>query len=148
MIRVVLDTNIIVSAYLNQEGLPFFILKLALAGTVQMCVSEAILAEYQELLNRKSFPLDRRRGSLLFRKIRTASTIVHPASRLAEASDPDDNIFLECAQAAKADYLVTGNAGHFPQRWKYTDVITPRIFLEIWKDLYGGPDLPKRNPIR
>jgi len=40
MIRVVLDTNIIVSAYLNQDGLPFFILKLALAGAIQLCASE------------------------------------------------------------------------------------------------------------
>jgi predicted nucleic acid-binding protein len=47
MIRLVLDTNIIVSAYLNEDGLPFFILKLVLAGLVQLCVSAPILAEYQ-----------------------------------------------------------------------------------------------------
>jgi RES domain-containing protein len=32
--------------------------------------------------------------------------------------DPDDLIFLECAQAAAADYLITGNRKHFPDRWK------------------------------
>jgi predicted nucleic acid-binding protein len=41
----------------------------------------------------------------------------------SETSDPDDNMFLECAQAAKADYLITGNTGHFPERWKYTELI-------------------------
>ena len=56
MIRVVLDTNIIVSAYLNEDGLPFLILKLALTGLIRPYASEAILAEYEELLLRKSLP--------------------------------------------------------------------------------------------
>ena len=47
MIRVVLDTNVIVSAYLNQDGLPFYITKLALSGIIQLCSSEPILAEYE-----------------------------------------------------------------------------------------------------
>ena len=138
MIRVVLDTNIIVSAYLNQDGLPFFIMKLALAGAVQMCASEPVLTEYEELLQRKSYPLGRRRAKLLLQKLRGASTLVRTAGQLSEASDPDDNIFLECAQAAKADYLITGNTGHFPRHWKYTEVITPRMFINSWKDLYGA----------
>ena len=138
MIRVVLDTNVIVSAYLNEEGLPFFIMKLALAGVIQLCSSVPILNEYEELLQRKSYPLDRRRGQLLLSKLRAASTMVKPAGHLSETSDPDDNMFLECAQAAKADYLITGNTGHFPERWKYTEIVTPRGFINVWKDLYGG----------
>ena len=136
MIRVVLDTNIVVSAYLNQEGFPFLILQLALAGMVRMFTSEAVLAEYAELLNRKSFPLDRKRATVLLRNIRVASRTVKPSGPLFETSDPDDNIFLECAQAAKAHYLVTGNIAHFPRRWKYTEVVTPRMFINVWKDLY------------
>jgi putative PIN family toxin of toxin-antitoxin system len=138
MIRVVLDTNIVVSAYLNEDGLPFFIVKIALARVVQMCASEPVLAEYEELLQRKSYPLDRRRAKLLLDKLRAASTIVKPAGHLSETSDPDDNIFLECAQAARAHYLITGNTNHFPSRWKYTEVVTPRMFINTWKDFYGG----------
>ena len=51
--------------------------------------------------------------------------------RLNVASDPDDNIFLECADAAKADYLVTGNQKHFPRFWKRTAVITSREFIDL-----------------
>ena len=135
MIRVVLDTNIIVSAYLNQEGLPFFILKLAMAGNFQLCASEDILAEYAELLHRKSYPMNVRRARLLLRKIRAACHIVQSAGGLRVTKDPDDNIFMECALAAKAHYVVTGNTDHFPKkRWKYTSVITPRMFINIWKD--------------
>jgi predicted nucleic acid-binding protein len=47
--------------------------------------------------------------------------------------DPDDRIFLECAEASKADYLVTGNTKHFPKQWKYTKRVTPAAFLTLWK---------------
>lgn len=38
-------------------------------------------------------------------------------------NDPDDIIFLQCAQAAIADYLVTGNTRHFPENWKKTRIV-------------------------
>jgi len=44
-------------------------------------------------------------------------------------SDIDDLKFLECADAARADYLITGNTRHFPAFWKRTKAITPREFL-------------------
>jgi len=140
MIRVVLDTNIIVSAYLNQDGLPFFIMKLALSGAVQLCASEPILAEYEEVLQRKSYPLDRRRARLLRKRLHEASQMFKPAGHLSETSDPDDNMFLECAQAAKAQYLITGNTNHFPREWKYTEIVTPRGFINTWKDLYRSAE--------
>ena len=57
-----------------------------------------------------------------------------PTVRVEECSDPDDNIFLECAQAASADYLVTGNRRHFPARWKKTLVIGAREAIELLVD--------------
>jgi len=133
MIRAVLDTNIIVSAYLNQGGPPFLVLKLALDGLFKLYASESILAEYKELLERKSFPLDKRRAALLLKKIREASTIIKPVSGLGvRLPDPDDAMFLECAEAARADYLVTGNSKHFPKQWKYTQRTTAAAFLAAW----------------
>jgi predicted nucleic acid-binding protein len=40
-------------------------------------------------------------------------------------------VFLECADAARADYLVTGNQKHFPRFWKKTKVVTPREFVSL-----------------
>ena len=57
--------------------------------------------------------------------------IVKPVRRLQVANDPDDNKFLESADAASADYLLTGNQRHFPKFWKKTKVITPREFIPI-----------------
>ena len=46
-------------------------------------------------------------------------------------SDPHDDIFLECAQAAEADYLITGNVRDFPAVWDSTRIVTAREFLDI-----------------
>jgi predicted nucleic acid-binding protein len=56
---------------------------------------------------------------------------VKPSRALQVTKDPDDNKFLECADAARADYLVTGNQRHFPKFWKNTKVITSREFIGI-----------------
>jgi len=47
-----------------------------------------------------------------------------------ECSDPDDDIFLECGQAAQANYLVTGNIKHFPASWAGTSIVTARWLLD------------------
>ncbi len=46
------------------------------------------------------------------------------------AHDPDDNRFLECAEAARADYLVTGNTRHVPRHWRGTEVVNARELIE------------------
>jgi len=63
--------------------------------------------------------------------IKNHSYTVAPTPQLEVTADPDDNIFLECADTAKADYLVTGNQRHFPRFWKKTKVITPREFISL-----------------
>ncbi len=57
--------------------------------------------------------------------------LVEPVRVLQVAKDPDDNKFVECADAARADYLITGNAKHFSRFWKNTKVITSREFISI-----------------
>jgi putative PIN family toxin of toxin-antitoxin system len=93
MIRVVLDTNVVVSAYLNEDGFPYSILKLALARAVRWFVSLPVLAEYEELLLRKSYPLDRRRAKLMLSQIEAVGIMVNSAAGEPLTSDPDDSIF-------------------------------------------------------
>ncbi len=54
-----------------------------------------------------------------------------PLARSRLTSDPDDNIFVECADAARADFLITGNRKHFPAFWKNTKIVTPREFVSL-----------------
>lgn len=51
MIRVVLDTNIVVSAVLKAGSLPEAVFNMAVGGVIELCVSEPILAEYEEVLS-------------------------------------------------------------------------------------------------
>ncbi|MBM3728951.1 MAG: putative toxin-antitoxin system toxin component, PIN family [Acidobacteria bacterium] len=131
MIRVVLDTNIIVSALLQPLGPPAQVFLLALGDTVRMCVSGSIFAEYEEVIRRPR--LRRTEETILsaLETIRTRATWVKPSEPVRACFDPDDDVFLECAQASGASYLVTGNARDFPLRWIATEVVTPRQFLEI-----------------
>lgn len=131
MIRVVIDTNILVSALLHTEGLPAAVLMLALSGEVQLCVSDAVFAEYDEVIRRPRF---KRSPDIIERTLQSIQEVgqwIKPGIRVEACTDPDDNIFLECAQAREADYLVTGNPRHFPARWKMTKVICARQLIEF-----------------
>jgi putative PIN family toxin of toxin-antitoxin system len=86
-----------------------------------MCVSEEVLAEYSVVLGRAKFAgLDPRRVASLLTAIAKAATLVSPANRLGESPDEPDNRFYECAAAAEADYIVTGNTRHFQKPYGTT----------------------------
>jgi putative PIN family toxin of toxin-antitoxin system len=129
-IRVVLDTNVVVSAHLNSEGYEGSVLDLALSGKLRMFVSEAILREYESVLRRPKFRLKPLDVSRSLRLLQAAARVVAPYGQLNAARDPGDNRFLECAEAAKADYLVTGNKRHFPKQWRQTLIVNARELLE------------------
>jgi uncharacterized protein len=114
MIRVVLDTNILVSAFLKPGSVPDEVLLLALTRQLKLFVSGAVYDEYAEVMYRPHLRLDKKAVDNAFAGIRRLGHWVEPTERVVECSDPDDNIFLECAEAAEADYLVTGNQRHFP----------------------------------
>lgn len=129
--KLVLDTNIIISAHLKPESLERSALKLALAGRAELYISEAILLEYEEVLARPKFRIDPDQAAESLQLIRAQAKTVTPARELAISPDPDDNRFLECAETAQADYLVTGNKRHFPKQWKTTQVVSARELIEL-----------------
>jgi len=130
-LRLVVDTNIVVSAALKPEGLPRTVLLLAITKPARLYVSEAILAEYREVLARPKLKIRRGLRQQLLQLIRSHSYPIRPARPLLVTPDPEDNKFLECADAARADYLVTGNPRHFPRFWKKTKVIAAREFIGL-----------------
>jgi len=67
----------------------------------------------------------------LLQLVRNRGHLVAPTRALNVTRDPDDNIFLECADSARADYLITGNQRHFPAFWKQTKIITSREFVTL-----------------
>lgn len=130
MIRVVLDTNVIVSALLQPLGPPAQVFILVLGGVFQLCLTGNVYAEYEEVLSRPKFHLDEKTISAALRDIREKALWVRSTEPVHACSDPADNMFLECAAAADAQYLVTGNMKHFPPAWADTRVVTARWLLD------------------
>ena len=130
-LRLVIDTNVVISAALKPEGLQRTTFLLAITKPARLYVSQLILEEYADVLSRPELKIRKGLRRQLLQLIRNRSNPVVPSRRLEVSSDPDDNRFLECADAARADYLVTGNLRHFPRFWKKTKIITPREFIGL-----------------
>ncbi|HEY1660491.1 MAG TPA: putative toxin-antitoxin system toxin component, PIN family [Candidatus Sulfotelmatobacter sp.] len=136
-LRLVLDTNILVSAALKPDGLQRAILTLALTRPARLYVTDAVVAEYKEVLARPEFKIKRGIRLQFMQLIKDRGRLVRAVRVLQEAQDPSDDKFLECADAAHADYLITGNLRHFPRFWKSTKVVTTREFIGIVAPHFG-----------
>jgi uncharacterized protein len=130
MRRVVLDTNILVSALLSARGNESLVLRLALSGGFEIGVSPAILNEYRSVLERPRFKLPASAINDLLSHLEKQAKLVHPTHTVEASPDESDNRFLECAETAHAEYLITGNKRHFPKDWKDTKIVNAREFLE------------------
>ena|ERR1700674_3527525 len=129
--RVVLDTNVVVSALLKPGSLEDQVLRLGLAGRLRLCLSTDTLAEYALVLPRPKFRLQPDEVKQALARLRAASAMVSPVRTIGVSKDDPDNRFLKCAEAAGARYLVTGNIKHFPKQYKGTQVVTARRLLEL-----------------
>lgn len=130
-LRLVIDTNVLVSAAIKPAGLQRTVLLLAITKPARLYVSRPILEEYREVLGREELRIRKGLQNQLMQLIKNRSHTVVPKRRIEITRDPDDNIFLECADSSRADYLITGNQRHFPRFWKSTKVITPREFVAL-----------------
>ena len=127
--RVVLDTNVLISACWKPGGNESQVV--ALAGKFIVCISDAIEAEYREVAHREKFAKHRECLETLIVSIVKAAHRVQPVPTCAACSDPDDNQLLDCALAANAQYIITGNLRHFPAEWQGIQVINARRLLEL-----------------
>jgi uncharacterized protein len=130
-LKVVLDTNVVVSAHLRSDGFERFVLDLALASKLQLFISAEILDEYEGVLMRPKFGIEPKLVQDSLQLIKSKAKKVRPKRSITESPDPDDNKFLECADSAGADYLVTGNKRHFPSSLGNTQVVNARELIEI-----------------
>lgn len=130
-LRLVVDTNIFVSAAIKPDGLQRAVVNLALAKPARLYVSAEIIAEYRGVLSRAELGIRKSLRRQLLDLIEARAHVVRPAQQLQVTKDPNDNMFLECADAARADYLITGNARDFPPFWKSTKIVSSREFLNL-----------------
>ncbi|MFH1293724.1 MAG: putative toxin-antitoxin system toxin component, PIN family [Pseudomonadota bacterium] len=128
--KVVLDTNVLVSAFLKPRSNPARILRLILQGDFQIVINQHILTEYMEVLSRPRFRLNSDEVRCVLEIIRLKGIMAPALAHTFHLPDSGDEPFLEAALAAGADALITGNKKHFPKRLcKGQRVLTPKEFL-------------------
>lgn len=120
-----LDTNVLLSAAFHPDRTCAIIVDLMIRGEVQNYASEAVLKEVRGIM------CEHRRFSLL-RQYEEHTKIVYPRERITACSDSDDNKFLECAVAAEAQFIISGdNALLEMDSYQGIRILTAKEFLQI-----------------
>ena len=137
--RVVLDTNVLVSGLLGTYTSPARVIDLVYIGRLKCVYDDRILAEYKQVLSRSKFRqvIDgrERRDLLGYLAYNGAHVLAGPLeSFTASAQDPDDVPFAEVAVAGAADCIITGNHAHFTffssNPWKIS-IISPKACYDL-----------------
>jgi putative PIN family toxin of toxin-antitoxin system len=130
-VRVVLDTNVLVSAVLTAHGTCARIVDLLAEGALELHVDDRILAEYTSVLQRPELRIVPEDATVLLELIRSIADPVAGRPLPVHLPDPEDETFLEVA-AASASVLITGNTRHYPKSLRAgVTVLTPGEFLEV-----------------
>ncbi len=130
--KIVLDTNVLVSAFLKPRSKPARIIRLVLQGDLEIVVNESILAEYQDVLGRPKFDLDPDQVLTILHVIRSKGTNAPASAELFTLPDSSDEAFLEAALSVGADVIITGNRRHFPQdACRGQRIVDPAEFIRL-----------------
>lgn len=116
MQKIIIDTNVLVSS-LIQQGYPFqIVIELFSKNNIELCISNEILKEYFNVLNREKFlkftDFTVNAQTLLI-DIEKRAIEYFPTKKVKIIKDPNDNKFLELAEICSADFLITGNTNDF-----------------------------------
>lgn len=137
MQRIVIDTNVIVSALIQRSYPNFIIHELFIDQKFQLCISEELMSEYYEVLARPKFSRFQDffiRAEALLIEIESKAIKYVPTIKLHLISDADDNMILELADECLADFVITGNITDFTfPTYKKTKIVTPREYWENYK---------------
>ena len=132
--RIVLDTNVLVSGLLSPFGPPGEIVRMVSSGSIVLCLDARLLSEYEAVLSRPKFgfPADEVAAFIDYVDFRGETVAANPlTSRLP---DPGDEPFLEVAVTCAADCLITGNAKHFPhEAYDGVPILSPAQFIERYR---------------
>ena len=132
--KLVLDTNVVVSGMLQPFGAPGQIVRLVAAGKLRLAHDARIVAEYREVLRRDKFSLAPDLVEAFLALIVAEGEAVAAEPLPGRLPDPDDQMFLEVARAAQVDALVTGNLRHFPAaRRQGVLVLSPRELIQLYQ---------------
>ena len=129
--KIVADTNVIVSGLLYSGGPPGHIVRLIAHGKLFLGYDGRILREYETVFLRPKFSFSPDAVEKLITQIKADGWLAPPLTVSVRLPDPTDEPFLQVALAGGAEALVTGNLRHFPAgACRGLKVLSPKQFLE------------------
>lgn len=137
MIRAVLDTNVLVSAFASHHGPPRRLWEAFEADMFELYISEPILQELEAVLGRDWFKKSTRftddEINAYLALVRALVVKVKGLQKISViADDPDDDAILATALAASVNFVVTGDRHLLDlKQWQDIMIVNPRQFLEI-----------------
>jgi putative PIN family toxin of toxin-antitoxin system len=130
MLKVVIDTNVFISAFYLPESRPAKVVLLARRKTILNLISPQILKEVERIIKKKLL-WDNSKTQSAVRRLKNFSEEVHPQERLAIIADDPDNRILECAVAGQADFIISGEHHLLDlENYQGIKIVNPARFLE------------------
>lgn len=126
MIKIVMDTNIIISAALTPLGNPAKIIDMVFEDKLQIFYSLQILSEYKEVLSRPRLKITTQTQIDILGAIKEVGTLIEPTISNIPFIDESDRIFYDTAKTSRA-ILISGNIRHYPDE---AFIMTPSDFLK------------------
>ena len=137
MLKVVIDTNVLVSSFLS-SGPPAIIIDLVRDGKIVLFYTDSILCEYRDVLSRKKFNFSPFQVIHLIHHIVRTGILIRSNESYVKTTDKTDQVFYDAVMGASINYgqvyLVTGNTRHFPVR---SFIVTPAKFIDIYNQPSG-----------
>ncbi len=127
----VIDTNVLVSAFLKEHSIPRYVINYMYAGVIIPIYNDEIIAEYIEVLNRPKFSFPAEAVDTVIKNIQEIGLKIDSVNIKEIIPDPKDVVFFAVTMNSRRDfetYLVTGNIKDFPKK---SFVITPHQMLDI-----------------
>lgn len=132
--KVVLDTNVVLSGLISPFGAPGEIVRMVASGALELCYDARVLSEYRSVLLGQKLLFDQAHVEDLLDQIEACGHVTTGKLLAKRLSDLNDEPFLEIALGGEAHYLVTGNLKHYPaEKRQGMRVVSPTEFLEIYR---------------
>jgi uncharacterized protein len=133
--KIVLDTNVLVSGLLSPFGSSGEIVRMVSSGELILCLDARILSEYQDVMRRPKFKFNKTLIGVLIDYIHQNGQFVSGSPLKNALPDVDDEPFLEIAIAAKVKFLITGNILHYPPLSREgIDILSPADFIKLYRE--------------
>jgi putative PIN family toxin of toxin-antitoxin system len=132
--RIILDTNVLLSAMLGSQGAPAKLLEVWERGLFTLVCCDEIVAELLDVSARPFFrkKLSTSSAELIAKNLRELSTYFHNLPAAPSAPDPKDSFLLALAEISEAEFLVTGDKELLSlKRHKLTRLIAPAAMIQI-----------------